>query len=87
MEGFESVRIPTMQFQELLRKLWQALSFVFVLYGFYLLFLFILDTTLRVNEKIALPVSAGITLSVMAVSGYIWARKHLKRPVKGSEQV
>ncbi len=62
--------------RNILRKLWQLISFVFVLYGFYLLFLFFWDTFLRVNENIALPVSAGITLGIMGVSGILWIRKH-----------
>ncbi len=61
-----------------LRKVWQFISFVFVLYGFYLLFLFIWDTAIRVKEDIALPLSAGLTAVAMFVSGVLWARKHLK---------
>ena len=67
-----------MQIREVLRKAWQFISFVFVLYGFYLLFLFIWDTMIRVNEGIALPFALGATLALMAVSGFFWLRKHLR---------
>jgi ABC-type antimicrobial peptide transport system permease subunit len=66
--------------RSILRKLWQFLSFIFVLYGFYLLFLFIWDTMIRVNEALALPLAVLITLAVMAVSGFLWARKRVIRP-------
>ncbi|MDQ7082222.1 MAG: hypothetical protein Q9N34_03960 [Aquificota bacterium] len=62
----------------ILKKVRQFLSFIFVLYGFYLLFLFLWDTAIRVREDIALPLSAGVTAVVMVVSGVLWARKHLR---------
>ncbi len=65
--------------QDILRKLWQFISFVFVIYGFYLLFLFFWDTLNRLSEGIALPVSVSLTLIVVGVSGYFWIKKHLKR--------
>lgn len=55
------------------------MSVLFVLYGFYLLFLFIWDTMIRVNERLALPVAAALTLAVMLVSGILWIRKHIKQ--------
>ncbi len=64
---------------EFLRKVWQIISFLFVLYGFYLLFLFLWDTLNRVNEGVALPLALLITLIVMSVSGFFWARKHMKK--------
>ncbi len=67
-----------MRFREFTRKVWQFISFVFVLYGFYLFFLFIWDTMIRVNEKIALPFALLTTLALMAVSGFFWIRKHLR---------
>ncbi len=67
-----------MRFREFTRKVWQFISFVFVLYGFYLFFLFIWDTMIRVNEEIALPFALLTTLALMAVSGFFWIRKHLR---------
>ncbi len=55
------------------------MSVLFVLYGFYLLFLFIWDTMIRVNERTALPVAVTLTLAVMLVSGILWVRKHIKQ--------
>jgi hypothetical protein len=65
-----------------LRKIWQVVSFLFVLYGFYLLFLFLWDTLNRINEQLALPISILITLGIMSVSAVLWVRKHLKKFVK-----
>ncbi len=62
-----------------LKKVWQAVSFLFVLYGFYLLFLFLWDTTVRLNEELALPLSLSITVIALGVSGIFWARKRIKR--------
>ncbi len=64
--------------KELLRKIWQFVSFLFVLYGFYLFFLFVWDTMVRVNERIALPVALLSTLVLMAISALLWVRKHLR---------
>ncbi len=64
--------------REILRKVWQVLSFLFILYGFYLLFLFLWDTLIRVNETLALPLAGGITLAVMVVSGLLWMRKRIR---------
>ncbi|GEM_PF-762601 len=59
-----------------MRKIWQFLSFIFVLYGFYLLFLFIWDTLIRVKEEVALPLATLITLLAMGISAVLWIRKH-----------
>ena len=67
-----------MQAKELLRKVWQVISFIFVLYGFYLFFLFVWDTVNRVNEKLALPVAFLMTLLLVGVSSLLWIRKHLR---------
>ncbi len=64
--------------RKLLRRLWQFLSFVFVLYGFYLFFLFVWDTMIRVNEKMAVPVATLMTLILAFVSALFWLRKHIK---------
>ena len=64
---------------DFLKKVWQFVSFLFVLYGFYLLFLFLWDTLIRVNEKGAFLISLTITLTAMAVSGAFWARKNLRK--------
>ncbi len=69
-----------MRVQDIPRKVWQFLSFIFVLYGFYLFFLFVWDTMVRVNEGLALPVAVVTTLLLMGISALLWARKHLKRP-------
>ncbi len=64
--------------KELLRKIWQFVSFLFVLYGFYLFFLFVWDTMVRVNEELALPAALLSTLVLMAISALFWIRKHLR---------
>ncbi len=65
--------------KEILSKLWNAVSFLLVLYGFYLLFLFFYDTTLRVKEGLALPLSLALTSIIVGVSAFFWIRKHLQR--------
>ena len=65
-----------MQIKGILSKLWQFVSFLFVLYGFYLFFLFVLDTALRVNDKLALPLALLTTLLLMGISALLWLRKH-----------
>lgn len=55
--------------------LFQFLSFVLVAYGFYLLFLFILDTTLRVNRTIAYPFSTVLTLFLATLTLIYWFKK------------
>ena len=65
-----------MQVRNVLNKLWQFISFIFVLYGFYLFFLFVWDTALRVNDRIALPLALLTTLLLMSLSGLLWLRKH-----------
>ncbi|MGC8852922.1 MAG: hypothetical protein ACP5P0_04895 [Hydrogenobacter sp.] len=59
----------------ILSKLWQAFSFLLVIYGFYLLFLFLLDTFLRINSSIALPASLFITLLSVALVIIFWIKK------------
>lgn len=55
--------------------LFQFVSFVFVAYGFYLLYLFLLDTTLRVNRSLAYPLSIGITLLLATLTLIYWIKK------------
>lgn len=55
--------------------LFQAISFIFVLYGFYLFYLFLLDTTLRINPKIAYPISLLITLTLLGLTLVYWIKK------------
>ncbi|MFN3870581.1 MAG: hypothetical protein ACK4MW_03740 [Aquificaceae bacterium] len=55
--------------------LFQAISFIFVLYGFYLFHLFLLDTTLRINPKIAYPISLLITLTLLGLTLVYWIKK------------
>ncbi|MDQ7081898.1 MAG: hypothetical protein Q9N34_02050 [Aquificota bacterium] len=64
--------------REILRKVWQFLSFIFVLYGFYLLFLFLWDApSTRVKEELALSsTSTSSTLLAMGTSAVLWIRKH-----------
>ena len=66
-----------------LRKLWQVISFIFVLYGFYLLFLFLWDTLNRVSEDNAVLIAGLITVTAMSGSGFLWLRKHREHlPIK-----
>jgi len=62
--------------RKVLRRAWQTLSFLFVLYGFYLFFLFVLDTVNRISEEAAIPVSILVTLIAMGISAFLWLRKH-----------
>ncbi|MCS6997919.1 MAG: hypothetical protein RMK21_01730 [Aquificaceae bacterium] len=55
--------------------LFQLLSFIFVAYGFYLLYLFLLDTTLRVSRDLAYPLSLGITLLLATLTLVYWIKK------------
>ncbi|RMH81346.1 MAG: hypothetical protein D6674_00620 [Acidobacteria bacterium] len=55
--------------------LFQLLSFLFVLYGFYLLFLFLLDTLLRVNRPLAYPLSTLLVLSLFTLTMFYWFKK------------
>ncbi|MDW8032328.1 MAG: hypothetical protein RMH93_02145 [Aquificaceae bacterium] len=55
--------------------LFQVLSFIFVAYGFYLLYLFLLDTTLRVSRDLAYPLSLGITLLLATLTLVYWIKK------------
>jgi len=74
--GFEDIFERATRFDlSVLSKLWQAFSFLLVVYGFYLLFLFLLDTFLRINKVIALPASVFITLLLVAFVIVFWIKK------------
>ncbi len=55
--------------------IWQALSFLLVAYGFYLFFLFMLDTFIRINKTFALPLSLLLTFILVAFVGVFWYKK------------
>ncbi len=54
---------------------WQALSFLLVIYGFYLFFLFTLDTLIRISRTLALPLSLLLTFVLIAFVGIFWYKK------------
>jgi len=58
----------------------QFLSFVLVAYGFYLLFLLLLDTFLRINRTLAFPLSALITLALITLT-VLYYIKHKRLPL------
>ncbi len=60
--------------------LFQFLSFVLVAYGFYLLFLLLLDTFMRINRALAFPLSALITLTLIALT-VLYYIKHKRLPL------
>jgi hypothetical protein len=60
--------------------LFQFLSFVLVAYGFYLFFLLLLDTFLRLNRTLAFPISALITLVLIALT-VLYYIKHKRLPL------
>ena len=60
--------------------IFQFLSFVLVAYGFYLLFLLLLDTFLRINRTLAFPISALITLVLIALT-VLYYIKHKRLPL------
>jgi hypothetical protein len=60
--------------------LFQFLSFVLVSYGFYLLFLLLLDTFLRINRTLAFLLSALITLTLIALT-VLYYIKHKRLPL------
>ncbi|MFN3814128.1 MAG: hypothetical protein ACK4SM_05855 [Aquificaceae bacterium] len=60
---------------KVLNKAWQLFSLLLVAYGFYLLFLFLLDTLLRVNRELALPLSLLITLASAGFVVVFWIKK------------
>jgi hypothetical protein len=60
--------------------LFQFLSFVLVAYGFYLLFLLLLDTSMRINRILALPFSAFITL-ILIILTVLYYIKHKRLPL------
>ncbi len=49
-----------------LHYLWQILSNLLVLYGFYLIYLFIYDTLIRIMER-----GANVTAAILTVLGLI----------------
>jgi hypothetical protein len=53
---------------------------VLVAYGFYLLFLLLLDTFLRINRTLAFPLSALITLALIALTALYYI-KHKRLPL------
>jgi hypothetical protein len=53
---------------------------VLVAYGFYLLFLLFLDTFLRINRTLAFPISALITLVLIALT-VLYYIKHKRLPL------
>jgi hypothetical protein len=59
--------------------LFQFLSFVLVAYGFYLFFLLLLDTFLRINRALAFPISAFITLALIVFT-VLYYMKHKRLP-------
>ncbi len=60
--------------------LFQFLSFVLVAYGFYLLFLLLLDTFMRINRTLAFPLSALITLTLITLTVFYYM-KHKRLPL------
>jgi hypothetical protein len=60
--------------------LFQFLSFVLVAYGFYLLFLLLLDTFMRINRTLAFPLSALITLTLITLT-VLYYIKHKRLPL------
>ncbi len=62
-------------FDKLKHYLFQGLSFVLLVYGFYLLFLFLLDTSLRVSRPLAYPFSIALTLLLFAATLLYWIKK------------
>ncbi|MEJ7621576.1 MAG: hypothetical protein WKI49_03545 [Aquificaceae bacterium] len=55
--------------------LFQVISFIFVAYGFYLLFLFLLDTMLRINKPLAYPFSVMVTFILIGFTLLYWLKK------------
>ena len=55
--------------------LFQAISFIFVAYGFYLLFLFLLDTMLRINKPLSYPFSVMFTFILIGFTLLYWLKK------------
>ena len=62
-------------FSRIKHYLFQFISFIFVVYGFYLLFLFLLDTMLRVKREIAYPLSLLIVLVLASLTFLYWIKK------------
>ncbi len=64
-----------MMFRNLKHYIFQAFSFLLAAYGFYLLFLFLLDTMLRVNRPLAYPFSIALTLFLITLTLLYWVKK------------
>ena len=64
--------------EHLLKELWKIVSFLFVLYGFYLLFLFLWDTLNRVLGKTSVYVALLLTLIAVG----IWIGLKFKDKIK-----
>lgn len=62
-------------FSRIKHYLFQFISFIFVVYGFYLLFLFLLDTMLRVKREIAYPLSLLVVLVLASLTFLYWIKK------------
>ncbi|WP_448588445.1 hypothetical protein [Thermocrinis sp.] len=60
--------------------IFQFLSFLLVGYGFYLLFLLLLDTFIRIHRPLAMPISALITLALIALTALYYV-KHKRLPL------
>ena len=58
----------------------QFFSFLLVAYGFYLLFLLLLDTFLRINRPLAFPIAGLITLTLVALTLFYYL-KHKRFPL------
>jgi len=71
-----------MEFKELYRRIWKLISFLFLLYGFYLFFLFVWDTMVRVNERIAFPIALFSTFVLIVISTLLWLRKRSSKSDK-----
>ena len=62
-------------FSRIKHYLFQFISFIFVVYGFYLLFLFLLDTMLRIKREIAYPLSLLVVLVLASLTLLYWIKK------------
>lgn len=63
--------------RKFLHYLWQFLSNLLVLYGFYLIYLFIYDTLIRIMEKGANITAVILTLIGLSIYILFQLRKHL----------
>ncbi len=70
-----------------LKIAWQIFSFILVLYGFYLLFLFFLDTFIRINESVAFPLALILTVISMIISAVLWGRNYIETARRVYEKI